>query len=459
MSLPSPSPSTDADPLAHRMSRFMVPLCAGLALLVAKILFVRNFGNSTPYWDQWDAEAFLLYKPWIEGNFELASLLEPHNEHRIFTTRLLQLLLFELNGRVWNPWAAMYANAVIHTLAIVGLLFLLARCLPRRARGALWLAGVLWFSLPFGWDNALVGFQAQFFLFLALSVALLGVSASERPSGAFVGPLLALALVLTLASGTLAVFAAIAVALCRACWWRDPRIAPLAVVDLASVALVGLALTPTVEAHAELQARSFVEFSTALVRALAWPLPVERVGPGALLAVLVLQAPLALAVFTSIRAARSSLYERRLWVGCSAWFVLQASALAFARGGGELASRYRDVLAFGVMFQFAALLYLWTGSEGRARRRVLVLAIAWCGTLSMALLVSLPRLREEVLARQHEALQRERTVRNYLLGGDVEALLQAPASALPYPSAERLRTYLDDATIRSFLPAELTEAR
>jgi hypothetical protein len=71
----------------------------------------------------------------------------------------------------------------------------------------------------------------------------------------------------------------------------------------------------------------------------------------------------------------------------------------------------------------------------------------------------LPRLREEVLARQHEALQRERTVRNYLLGGDVEALLQAPASALPYPSAERLRTYLDDATIRSFLPAELTEAR
>lgn len=66
-------------------------------LYLTPSFFITQYGNATPYWDQWNAEAELLYKPYLEGNLSWSSLLAPHNEHRIFTTRILALGLLELN--------------------------------------------------------------------------------------------------------------------------------------------------------------------------------------------------------------------------------------------------------------------------------------------------------------------------------------------------------------------------
>ena len=99
---------------------FLPVLGAALVILGAKLLLIERFGANVPFWDQWDAEAALLYKPYLEGTLGWADLFAAHNEHRIFWTRILSLGLLELNG-VWSPRLQMLANAILHA-AILGLL-------------------------------------------------------------------------------------------------------------------------------------------------------------------------------------------------------------------------------------------------------------------------------------------------------------------------------------------------
>ena len=66
-----------------------------LALLVvgARWWLIGNYSSDVPWLDQWDAEAQGLYQPTHVAWFA------PHNEHRIFFTRLLALGLLRANGQ------------------------------------------------------------------------------------------------------------------------------------------------------------------------------------------------------------------------------------------------------------------------------------------------------------------------------------------------------------------------
>ena len=72
-----------------------------------------------PYWDQWD-EARDLFRPWLKGQLTWGMLFAPHNEHRIFFTRVLDLLVIRLNGQ-WDPLLQMTVNAAIHAAFACGL--------------------------------------------------------------------------------------------------------------------------------------------------------------------------------------------------------------------------------------------------------------------------------------------------------------------------------------------------
>ena len=106
---------------ASVFDRYAMPCLAFAAfsatLLGAKLWLIGAYGNATPYWDQWDGEAAALYRPLLDGTLGWANLLAPHNEHRIFTMRLIELALLMLNG-IWNPLLEMVVNAVIHTVAL-----------------------------------------------------------------------------------------------------------------------------------------------------------------------------------------------------------------------------------------------------------------------------------------------------------------------------------------------------
>ena len=93
----------------------------------AKAVIISNFGSSIPFWDQWDSEADLLYRPWFEGTLRWVDLFSSHNEHRIFTTKIFGLLLLYLNQGVWDPMFEMYVNAAVHTVTLAFFLFLLQK--------------------------------------------------------------------------------------------------------------------------------------------------------------------------------------------------------------------------------------------------------------------------------------------------------------------------------------------
>ena len=61
-----------------------------IVALGAKLWTIQLWATNIPYWDQWD-EARLLFKPWLDGTLTWHDFFIPHNEHRIFFTRALDL--------------------------------------------------------------------------------------------------------------------------------------------------------------------------------------------------------------------------------------------------------------------------------------------------------------------------------------------------------------------------------
>ena len=84
-------------------------------------------------------------------------------------TRASALALLWLTGS-WDPIVQMLFNASVHVAAIGLLIALLGRLLdlPRFLFFAAF--ALLFFAVPFGWDNTLGGFQLQFYYLILLSV-------------------------------------------------------------------------------------------------------------------------------------------------------------------------------------------------------------------------------------------------------------------------------------------------
>ena len=139
------------------------------AVLGAKILLIARLGIPTPYWDQWDAEAAGLYLPWLEGRLDAAHWFAFHNEHRLVLTRASALALLWLTG-TWDPIAQMLFNALVHVAAIGLLIALLGRLLDLTRFLFFAAFALLFWAVPFGWDNTLGGFQLQFYGLILLSV-------------------------------------------------------------------------------------------------------------------------------------------------------------------------------------------------------------------------------------------------------------------------------------------------
>src|SRR5579859_8276599 len=83
-----------------------------LVILGAKLWVIQLYGSWLPVWDQWD-EADQFFRPWLEGHLTWHDWFAPHNEHRIFFTRLLDFLVISLNGR-WDTLLQMTVNAILH---------------------------------------------------------------------------------------------------------------------------------------------------------------------------------------------------------------------------------------------------------------------------------------------------------------------------------------------------------
>jgi hypothetical protein len=429
------------------------------ALMLSKLWVIHAFGNNTPYWDQWCAEAQGLYKPWMEGRFSAVDLVKAHNEHRIMTTRIVHLGLFETLGQRWSPVAQMCLNAVLHTSAILGLGLFAFLALHGLSRAVFMLFCAFWFSAPFGWENILAGFQTQFYLLLLLSVIFLflcccgKLDANKQAAVGF----LSLLLVFTLASGALTVLAGFAVLAIRRLFFHEKIISIPLLFVLLAVGLIAIGLTPTIEVHGALKAQNPLHFVAAIGKAFAWPLQPETLGIRDTLLPLLMQLPLLIAVPVAYLVREKSRQPFYFFLSMALWLGLQAAALAYGRGTAGLSSRYLDILAIGVAANCAALLFLWGNAKSFPRVAIGTLAVFWLAGLASGTSEWFPRLRMELKQKATASRLQEQNVRRYLLTGEPAWLHNAEFHEIPYPSGAALQQFLDDKTIRSFLPQELFE--
>ncbi len=421
-------------------------------LLGARLWLIAGYGNATPYWDQWSGEAELLYKPFLQGKLGLADLLAPANEHRILTTRLLDLTLLTING-IWNPLLQMAVNAALHVATLCLFVALLAPAIGRQHLPVLLAFAAVVFAVPYAWENTLWGYQCQFYFVILFSIACLWLTVTHPPFSTpwWAGAACAVLAYFSFGSGIFAPAAAALLGLLL--YVRGTRRTAkqlLAAAILGSTAMLGLMLTPSLANHECMKAASFFQFLEAWMKALGWPVSGDFWGallvvlPGVVLGVVMLR-------------KRPSADDRRWFLlALVVWTLMQTAGIAYARAPAPRMSRYQDLFALGVMANFACALALVRDALPRRLRFAPLGAALWAAAILLCLAVYADRrLPAQLSERRDTARAQESNVRAYLATGDFRHLADKPRFHVPYPESEPLAAFLAPPEIRAILPANL----
>jgi hypothetical protein len=404
---------------------------------------VASFGMTTPYWDQWDAEIDRLYRPWIDGALRWQSMIAPHNEHRVFTGRVLALLLFVLRGNVLDVMLEITVNAILHTAALLLLLNGLSGMFSEnRQKFFFTLFAALIFAMPLGVENLLINNSALYFLILFSILFLRAVSDGTTQVGSvWYFSVLANGLLacLSFASGALTLAAGIAL---LGYQWisgvRRNRSTLVIIVVLSVMMLAAVYFTPSLPGHSHYRSRSVTDFVISILRMTGG---------------LVFYIPSASFMLRQIR--------RKPHAGDSSWFLFalclwimgQMVVIAYGRGHSNvLTSRYLDLYTIGFVANLAALFANMRDSESKWSSNPIK---AWVFLLFTGFGIFLPQIIRNLESMKANSIEYEQRVRRYLVTHDATAL-EEPGAVIPYPDPARLRKLLDQRIVQSILPANLT---
>lgn len=431
-----------------------------VSVIIPRWYYVEHFAVALPFWDQWDAEGDYLLRPWLEGTLKFADLWLPHNEHRVFSTRLLTLFSLELTG-TWNNLVEARINVLLASSIPFILVLLLYKSGELKGKKWLILPVILAGStLPFIWENLLVGFQSQFYFLLLFAVSALALAVWQPESivSFVLIIILSVVSVLTMASGMMTPLSA---AFIYGLHWyinrKQPEQIILFISTLLLISIAGYLTLPPQSAHEVFRARSFGELLNTFLLIESWPFKVRYQ------ASLLLWLPALITLPFLIYRKTFTRYDL-LMTGCLLWSVLQALATSYGRGHdmNSITSRYADFISFGLT---ACAWFSLRVTELFPRNvRIQLLTIA----ISISFFVTLykgHRMRKtddfiDMQNRHKMALVQIKNVSDYLKTGDSTAL-QKPAYEIPYPDPVRLKKLLDNPSLRSVFPIfdmEMTEA-
>ncbi len=421
-------------------------------VFAARLWLINSAGSPLPFWDQWDAEALALYRPWLAGELDWRSLFAAHNEHRIVFTRLSSLGLLGLAG-VWNPWWQMLLNAGLHAAGAAGL-YHLSRPAGTITRPAALLMLAILFASPAGWQNALWGFQSQVYfgnlLALLALAGLAGGSALGRRWWA--GWSCGLLAFFANGSGLLVAIAALPV-VAFSPGFRGDRVRHLTLPLLCAsgLLLIGWWLQVGAPHHAYLRAKDWAGFLTVAFHCLSWP------WVDSLWLWLPVHAPAIWLTIALVRDRRRPEATERFLLGLVLWAALHAAAIAWSRGaglpGGRPLSRYQDPLLIGAAANCLILARLIAHQP-----LVRIASLVWTGCVLAGLLM----LSTHVLSlnlpfkRQQDALGLTQ-VRDYLSTHESRVFVHEPGAAPLHPDVRVVQTVLDDPVLRPILPAEFRD--
>lgn len=441
-----------------QLSPWCWPISLFLLGLAAKLYLIFNFALPAPIEDQWDGEALAVYVPYFHHQLSLHDLIAPHNEHRIFFTRIYDLALLLLNGQ-WDNQLQTVVNAIIHCAVLAGFGCLLAKWLGQKVWPLIWLPLALMLVVPFDWENTLEGFQSQFYFLLLgslLAIRWLGLCAPFSPRWCF-GAIIAFATLFTMAAGSLTALAIVAMSVLeivkdRTAWKRHLPTISIA----AAIAILGICITPVVPRHEILRAQSIAEFLEALGKNLSWPCTYFP-----WLALLNLAGPALLAWFYLRSRGKNSDAERMV-LGLVIWVVLQSMAMAYSRGvgGKPPASRYQDLSSFVMLLNWLCIILIWT--RHRAQLPFADWAQGAVGAWALCCIASLGytayiTVNEGFAAFAWAKTSRIQNTRAFVLTGDPNSLVGKPVFEIPFPYPDQLIECLQKPELRRILPACIRE--
>lgn len=423
------------------------------AVVLSRLYYVNNFAVALPYWDQWDAEGDGLLRPWIENRLRIRDLWAPHNEHRIFPTRVLSLLIFEITGE-WNNLTEVRFNIVL-AVAIPVLLvgILLRNSALNEMRWILLPVIVAQFALPFPFENLLVGFQSQFYFLLLFTLTSL-ILAAYRPENksSMAGIIILCVLsVITMASGFLTAIAVMGIYFLN--WYQRSQSSfhqTIMLCVLFAIAVTGYFLIPQIPANQIYRARNISQLINSLGYILSWPVI------GHQFYTFLFWIP-AIIVIPLLTFRKSMTRTDLLMAGCFIWSFSQSLAIAYGRGQ-ELtlvSSRYTELFTPGLISN-AWFVIRFTEVLNKYRFRWIFLVIFF-GLFSYAHITRFSSDMHDIRKNHHYSVIQTRNVCLYLKTNN-QSFLQQSQFEIPFPSAVRLRELLDNLTIRSILPEPMKSA-
>ena len=430
-----------------------------LTVLGAKLWVIRVYGSAVPFWDQWD-EARLFIKPWLEGRLPWGAWFAAHNEHRIFFTRLLDMLVLWLNQQ-WDPILQMIVNAVLHAGYACGLAYALWRFTGRKSGGLICFLLMPFFALPFAAENTLHGFQSQmYFLNIFAVITIVGLGFGAPGSGWWwFGLAAAFLSIFTMASGFLAAVAVIGLTGLRMLRARGTnRRHWITFTGCLAVVVAGLVLNVSVPGHKPYQANSPIMFWEVLVDFLAWPF-----GDHSVMAWFVCL-PLLITCVVYFQAAGKSPQAAELVLSLALWSFLQMAALAYGRAHG-ISNRYLDITCTLALASLASLFVLAENLEYRRLSRpfLAIVAVLWVGVLFAGLWqtarglmgTGADRTRGHYMELTRQwTLKEEDNLRAFLATDNLRYLTNQPGLAIPYPDGIGLANMLRDPSLQRILPPE-----
>lgn len=327
------------------------------------------YGSSIPLWDQWYEAAF--FKSWMAGTWRVADFFAPNNEHRVFLTRVLDIVLIEMNGR-WEPLLQMAVNAFIYAAFACCFAYCVWEFFGRKNGWLICSLLIPFFVLPYGGENTIWAFNSQnYFVNICALAAIAGLGFGKAGAWRWYCGCVAVVLGLfTTAGGLFAPVAIGGLTVLRAIKSRrfgKGNLTTLAVCVLVTV--LGLAVAATKPEDKVFQAHSLLDFTSALTRNLSWPFYNAPLMP------VVIVFPLALLLAFYLRPNFGAARPAEFLLALALWSLLQSVAIAFGRanyGGNVPSSRYMDLFNVLVIAAvFAALLLAQSAERHRFRNGAL----------------------------------------------------------------------------------------
>lgn len=419
-------------------------------IVISKIIMITTLVNATPVLDQWDAEAHYLYKPWLEGTLSWSDLFAAHNEHRIFFTRLMDLVLFEINNKIWDSNLQMLVNAVLHTATLLTLVHLLTKLFNQQQKLLFFKLSLLFLIFPVASSNMLWGFQSQFYFLLLFSIVFLYGIATFPPFTIkwWLALLVGLFCPLTLASGPITLLAGVILILVKSIFKQDDRKKSLASVILL-LPIIGIAIyyTPTITGHAVIKSQSIWQFIYAVLYAISWPLP-RGLG-------LIVYVPAFVFVYKKWQK-RDVLNTNELFIiGLLLFAVGQIFVLSYARASIIGATRYYDFYIVGVLANLAFLFKLISENKNTWLLEGKKWLYIWTILVLLGFVGRIPPTVRHIINRHNKAVAYQKYLRAYLCTDDPTYIQNAPANGLPFPDRQYLKKLLDNPTIRAILPENI----